>query len=123
MIYLVVALGGAAGAMLRYGLSGWLHELTGMTFPIGTLFVNVLGAFIIGLVLELSTGRFLFSPETRSLLTTGFCGALTTFSTFSFETLSLMQEQQWAAAAGNVLLNVVLCLITVYLGVLLARTI
>jgi fluoride exporter len=121
MTYLSVALGGAAGAVLRYGLSGWLHALTGTTYPVGTLAVNVLGSFIIGLVLELSTGRFLVSPELRLLLTTGFCGGLTTFSTFSYETLTLLEEQQWAAAAGNLLLNVVVCIAIAYLGVLLAR--
>ncbi|HKJ00499.1 MAG TPA: fluoride efflux transporter CrcB [bacterium] len=121
MTYLSVALGGAAGAMLRYGLSGWLHDLTGMTFPIGTLVVNILGSFIIGLVLELSAGRYLFSPEARLLITTGFCGALTTFSTFSFETLALVQEQQWGAAAGNVVLNLGVCLVATFAGVMLAR--
>jgi fluoride exporter len=121
MTYLSVALGGAAGAVLRYGLSGWLHAVTGYTFPIGTLAVNVLGAFIIGVVLELSTGRLLVSPEVRLLLTTGFCGGLTTFSTFSYETLALLQERQWLAATGNVLLNGVLCIALAFAGVLLAR--
>jgi fluoride exporter len=121
MSYLSVALGGALGAMLRYGLSGWMHAATGWVFPIGTLLVNVVGSFIIGVVLELGSGRYLFSPETRLLLTTGFCGGLTTFSTFSYETLALLEEQQWEAAAGNMLLNVVVCIVAAYLGVALAR--
>ena len=121
MSYLSVALGGALGAMLRYGLSGWLHSATGWLFPIGTLAVNILGSFIIGLVLELSAGRYLFSPEARLLLTTGFCGGLTTFSTFSYETVALLEEQQWGPAAGNVLLNVAVCFIAAYLGAALAR--
>lgn len=123
MTYLSVALGGAVGAMLRYGLTGWLQTLTGLMFPIGTLAVNVAGSLVIGSVLELSTGRFLFSVETRLLLTTGLCGALTTFSTFSYETFALLEGQQWGAAIGNILLNVVLCLVATYLGVVLARVI
>lgn len=122
MSYLSVALGGALGAMLRYGLSGWLHNATGWVFPVGTLAVNVLGSAIIGGVLQLSTERFLVPVELRLLLTTGFCGSLTTFSTFSYETLALLEEQQWAAAAGNIVLNVVLCAVAAYLGVLAART-
>ncbi|HEX9843174.1 MAG TPA: fluoride efflux transporter CrcB [bacterium] len=123
MTYLSVAVGGALGAMLRYGLSGWLHTLTGMVFPIGTLAVNVLGSLIIGAVLELSTGRFLLSVEVRLLLTTGFCGGLTTFSTFSYETLELLQGRQWLEAAGNLLLNAVVSIAAAWLGVLLARTV
>jgi len=121
MTYFSVALGGALGAMLRYGLSGWLHSATGWLFPIGTLAVNILGSFIIGMVLELGSGRYLFSPEARLLLTTGFCGGLTTFSTFSYETVALLEEQQWVPAAGNVLLNVAVCLVAAYLGAALAR--
>lgn len=121
MTYLSVALGGAAGAVLRYGLSGWLHGLTGLLFPIGTLAVNALGSLLIGVLLQLGTERFLFSVETRLLLTTGFCGGLTTFSTFSYETLALLEEQQWGAAAGNVVLNVGVCLAATYGGIVLAR--
>ena len=121
MSYLAVALGGALGAMARYGISGWVHGATGVLFPVGTLLVNMIGSFVIGLVLQASTDRLMLSPETRLLLTTGFCGGLTTFSTFSIETLRLMEDQQWAAAGGNTLLNVVLCLSAAYLGVIVAR--
>ena len=123
MNFLSVALGGAMGAMLRYGLSGWLHTLTGAVFPVGTLAVNIIGSAVIGLVLQLSTERFLMPAELRLLLTTGLCGGLTTFSTFSYETLALLQAQQWLAAAGNVALNVVLCGLAVYLGMVVARAI
>lgn len=122
MSYLAVAAGGAVGAMLRYGVSGWIQAMGGFGFPYGTLAVNVIGSFIIGLVLQLSTDRFLFSPEMRLLLTTGLCGGLTTFSTFSYETLRLLEEQQWVPALGNIALNVVLCLIAVSVGVLAARS-
>ncbi|MDH4248915.1 MAG: fluoride efflux transporter CrcB [Deltaproteobacteria bacterium] len=121
MAYLMVALGGAIGAVLRYGLSGWIHSAGGFLFPAGTLAVNVLGSFIIGLILHLGTGRFLLTPDTRLFLTTGLCGGLTTFSTFSWETLRLLEGQQWGAAGANVTLNVVLCLAATSAGVMTAR--
>lgn len=119
--YLSVALGGAVGAMLRYGLSGWVQSATGFAFPFGTLAVNILGSFVLGAAMQLGTGRFLLSVETRLLITTGFCGSLTTFSTFSYETLVLLEDQQWQSAAGNILLNVVVCLTAAYLGIVTAR--
>ena len=120
-LYLAIAAGGAGGAMLRYWISGAVHDLTGAGFPWGTLAVNVLGSLMLGALMQMSTERFLFSPGTRLLLTTGVCGSLTTFSTFSHETWLLLQSQQWPAAAGNVMLNVLVCLAAVYLGLLLAR--
>lgn len=123
MAYLAVALGGALGAVARYGLSGWVQHLTGGFFPYGTLAVNVLGSFIIGLALQMATGRFVWSLEARLLLTTGFCGALTTFSTFSYETLALLEDQQWLAAGGNTLLNVLVCLAATWLGLAAGRLI
>lgn len=123
MAYLAVALGGAVGAVARYGLSGWVQHLSGSLFPLGTLAVNVLGSFIIGLLLQMTTGRFVWSLETRLLLTTGFCGSLTTFSTFSYETLALLEDQQWLAAGGNTLLNVLVCLAATWLGLVAGRLI
>ena len=79
--------------------------------------MNVVGSLIIGFVWVLTTDRFLVSPEWRLLLTTGFCGGLTTFSTFSHATLALLHDAQWAAAAGNVLL----CLAATFLGLSLAK--
>lgn len=121
MASLFVALGGAAGALARYGLSGWVQGHSGSLFPVGTLVVNVVGSLLIGFVLQLSTDRFLMAPEWRLFLTTGFCGALTTFSTFSQETLALLQQQQWGAAAANAVLNVGLCLGAAFAGVVVAR--
>ena len=123
MAYLAVALGGALGAVARYGLSGWVQQLSGGFFPYGTLAVNVLGSFIIGLVMQTATGRFAWSLEARLLLTTGFCGGLTTFSTFSYETLALLEDQQWLAAGGNTLLNVLVCLAATWLGLATGRLI
>ena len=123
MAYLAVALGGAIGAVTRYGVSGWLHALTGAAFPVGTLAVNVAGSFVIGLVFQLATDRHIVSPEVRLLLITGFCGALTTFSTFSFETLALIEQNRWAAAAGNTLLNLAFCFAATLLGFAAGRAV
>ncbi|MDH4120464.1 MAG: fluoride efflux transporter CrcB [Deltaproteobacteria bacterium] len=120
-LLMAVALGGGLGAMARYGLSGWMQSASGAWFPVGTLLVNIVGSFIIGLVLQLGAGRFLLTPETRLFLTTGFCGGLTTFSTFSWETLRLMEDQQWAAAGANTALNVALCFAATWLGVVAGK--
>ncbi len=121
MGYLAVAIGGAMGAVARYGLSGWVMTWSAGAFPWGTLTVNVLGSLLIGALLHLGLERMLLSAEMRLIWVTGFCGSLTTFSTFSFETLELLRDQQWLAAGGNVLLNVLACLAATYLGLVLGR--
>jgi len=123
LTWLAVALGGALGALARYGLSGWMHAATGWLFPIGTLTVNLAGSFLLGLLLQATTERYLMAPELRLALTTGLCGSLTTFSTFSYETLVLLEEQQWAAAGLNTVLNLVLCLGAVFLGQVTGRAV
>lgn len=123
MAWFYVGLGGALGAISRYWLSGWVQNAAGGFFPFGTLAVNIAGSLIIGFVLGLGAGRFLIAPEWRLLLTTGFCGGFTTFSTFSYETLALIEDQQWWAAGGNVLLSVATCLAAAFLGLMAARAI
>jgi CrcB protein len=118
---LVVTVGGGLGAAARYVLSGWVHAAMGLAFPWGTLLVNVLGSLIIGFVMVLGLERGLVSPEVRVLLTTGFCGGLTTFSTFSYETLALLRSEHWGWAGANTLLNLALCFAATALGMLLAR--
>lgn len=119
--YLVVTVGGGIGAAARYLLSAWVHAAFGQAFPWGTLLVNVVGSFIIGLVMVLSLERGIVSPEVRLLLTTGFCGGLTTFSTFSYETLALLRGEQWLWAGANTLVNLLLCFAATGMGMLLAR--
>jgi CrcB protein len=119
--YLLVTVGGGIGAAVRYFLSAWALTAFGPSFPWGTLLVNAVGSFIIGLVMVLSLERMIVSPEARLLLTTGFCGGLTTFSTFSYETLALLRGEQWLWAGANALFNLLLCLAATGLGILLAR--
>lgn len=121
MGYLIVAVGGGIGAAARYALSVWVHGLLGAAFPWGTLLVNVIGSFVIGLVMVLSIDRGVISPEVRLLLTTGFCGGLTTFSTFSYETLVLVRSAEWALAGVNTAANVALCFVATALGIAAAR--
>lgn len=114
---LLIGLGGALGAIARYWLGGRVQALSGsFGFPYGTLGVNVLGCFAIGLMAYLVEGRGLLTPETRALLIVGLLGAFTTFSTFGLETLNLLREGQLAPAAANAAANVFLGLFAVWAG-------
>jgi len=103
-------------------MSGLAHRLLGDGFPYGTLTVNVVGSFIIGLVMQASLSTDLVPPAWRLAVTVGFLGAFTTFSTFSYETLGYIEDGAWSIAAVNILTNVILAVTAVSLGVLLGRT-
>ncbi|MER3450789.1 MAG: fluoride efflux transporter CrcB [Thermus sp.] len=115
--YFLVALGGALGAALRYGLGAWLQGLSAV-FPYSTLFINVSGSFFIGLVLRLSLEGSL-SGEARLFLAMGVLGGYTTFSTFSYELLTLVQGGEWSKAFLYASLSLVLGFLAVWLGYLL----
>ncbi len=121
--YLLVAIGGMLGAMSRYGLAGWISDATQGRFPYGTLAVNVIGSMVIGFFLTLALERFSWSPETRIFFTTGFLGAFTTFSTFSYETVELLREGVYGLAAANVAANLIGCLAATFVGIMLAKLI
>jgi fluoride exporter len=116
-----IGLLGALGCLARYFLSGWIYQLLGRGFPYGTLAVNVVGAFLIGFIMEFSIRSALVPPTLRIALTIGFLGGLTTFSTFSFETFRLLEEGAFLIAFGNVLLSVVACLACTWVGIAVAR--
>jgi CrcB protein len=118
---LIIALGAAVGANLRYALSLWAARQWGAAFPYGTLLINVSGSFAIGVVMVLLTTRFTTSDSWRLLLVTGLLGGFTTFSTFSYETYMLLVSGSWLAAGLNLLTSVGLGLIGVVLGAGLAR--
>jgi CrcB protein len=121
LAYLWVAIGGALGSVMRFGLNGLISARFGETFPWGTLVINVTGSFLIGIFAAFSDpdGRTLISPGARQFLMVGICGGYTTFSSFSLQTLRLAQDGEWLYAGGNVILSVVLCLVAVWLGYLL----
>ncbi|WP_025823405.1 fluoride efflux transporter CrcB [Shewanella marina] len=112
---LFVALGGSIGAVFRYLISILMIQILGSSFPFGTLTVNILGSFIMGVVYALGELSHI-SPDIKALVGVGLLGALTTFSTFSNETLLLMQDGAWLKAGLNVVLNISICLFMVYLG-------
>ncbi len=115
MILLYLAAGGIAGTWARYGLGRWVQASAGEGFPWGTFAVNLLGSFLLGLLLR-STESAPVSPETRAMLTVGFCGAFTTFSTFTHETVVLLQEGAWARAAAYALGSLLLGLAALAAG-------
>jgi CrcB protein len=120
--YLAVALGGAIGTVGRYALSGLAANAFGETFPWGTLIINVAGSFVIGFFAALTgpDGRFLVGSVTRQFVMIGLCGGFTTFSSFSLQTLNLVNDSEWLYAGWNIVGSVMLCLVFVWLGAVLA---
>jgi len=125
VIYLWVGLGGALGSMGRYWCSGVAARLVGETFPWGTLFVNVTGSLLIGFFATLTgpDGRIFAGTTTRQFFMLGIFGGFTTFSSFSLQTLNLVQDGELLQAGGNIIGSVLLCLIAVWLGHILALSI
>lgn len=119
---LAIAAGGAVGAVLRYWMANGTHALLGRGFPYGTLAVNVLGSFAVGFLFVLFLERMALSGEWRAGILIGVLGAFTTFSTFSIETLNLLEEGAHLKASLNVILSVTLCLAGAWFGLLLGRT-
>lgn len=115
MILLYIAMGGAVGAVARYGVAGWVQERAGFAFPWGTLVVNVLGSLLIGFALRYMEA-VRWTPEFRALVTIGLLGAFTTFSTFSYETVGLLEDGEWLRAGLYAAGSVVLGLVAVYVG-------
>jgi CrcB protein len=118
---LLITLGGAIGTALRYFASLLAARWFGSEFPYGTLIVNLSGAFIIGLVQELGTETLLIPDNMRLFLTTGMMGGLTTYSTFSYETVRLMEANAWSQAWINIFVTTVICLSLCFLGIAVGR--
>lgn len=119
--FLWICLGGAVGTGARYLLSGWALATFGSSFPYGTLAVNVLGSFLLAVLMLVGTETTLMPATLRLALTTGVMGGFTTYSTFSYETLKYLEEGAWWMATVNVLATVVGCLAACMLGFLCAR--
>jgi CrcB protein len=118
---LYVAVGSAIGGVSRYLLGGLIQRLLDTTFPAGTLLINISGSFLLGAILRYAIETPTLSPEVRAFLTIGFCGGYTTFSTFSYETVALLEDGEWTRAGLYVGASVLLSLLGVFLGFALAR--
>lgn len=118
---LSIATGGALGAVARYWMSNGVHALLGRDFPYGTLLVNVLGSLLMGVMFVLLNERMAVPVQWRASILIGLLGAFTTFSTFSMETLNLIETGEPVKAGANVLASVLLCLVACWAGVVFAR--
>ena len=116
-----IALGGAVGAVLRYLTSVAVYAFMGRGFPYGTLFVNVSGSMLMGVLSVIMLERLDLGPEWRAAVLVGVLGSFTTFSTFSIETLNLLEQGEMVRAMANIVLSVLLCLVAVWSGVLIGR--
>ena len=119
---LAIALGGSLGALSRYGVDALVAALWGRNFPYGTLLINVSGSFFIGVMYVLIIEHMEMHPIWRHILIVGFLGAYTTFSTFSLESMRLLEQGQMMAAGLYVLSSVVMCLVATWLGLMLTRS-
>ena len=122
MAYLLIALGSAIGGVTRYWCSGWVAARTHAAFPFGTLFVNVVGSFLIGAAFAAlePSDKLALTNELRTSINQffmiGVLGGFTTFSSFSLQTLTLLRQQEWLSASTNIVSSLVLCLVAVWLG-------
>lgn len=116
-----IAAGGAAGALARYYLSVATYSVLGRGFPYGTLVVNIVGSLLMGYLFVLFTEKLAVSAVMRAGILVGLLGAFTTFSTFSLETLNLVEEGEISKAALNVFISVTLCIIAAWAGMILGR--
>lgn len=113
---------GAAGALSRYGVDNWISEATRGQFPWGTLFVNVIGAFLLGVVIAATTERLLLDENWRIGLGIGFLGSFTTFSTYAYESVRLAEDSAWLLAFANVFGMIAIGLSAALLGLAVGRT-
>jgi len=118
-----VMLGSAVGGGARFLLGTWIQQRSGAVFPIGTMIINITGSFLLALLLRYATDSAAVGPETRALLTTGFCGGYTTFSTFTYETSKLFEDGDWQRASWYIVLSVAVSLAGAFLGFAAARQI
>ena len=121
--FLLICLGGAAGTGARYLLATIVARAVGTGFPMGTLLVNVIGSFLLALVMQLSLTTELIGSDARIILGTGVLGGFTTYSTFNYETFALLRDGSWTMAAANVTATVLGCLLAAFAGIVIGRAI
>jgi CrcB protein len=116
-----IAFGSALGGVARYLLGGWIQSRAGPAFPVGTLVINVTGSFLLGLLYRYATDSAAITPELRAMLTIGICGGYTTFSTFSYETVRLLDDGEFARAGAYIALSVAISIVATFLGIAAGR--
>jgi fluoride exporter len=121
--FLAISVAAIVGANLRYLLSRLAARELGPVFPYGTLFINIVGSFIVGWFVIWTTERVLLDPRWRLLVVVGFCGSFTTFSSYAFETMSYLQQGQWGLMLANIFSNNLLCLAGALAGMAVARAV
>lgn len=121
MVYLYIGAGGFLGAISRYAIENLAKTEFATAFPAGTFFVNVAGCFLIGFIMTLSLERMVISPNARMGIVTGYLGGLTTFSTYTYQALTLLERGAWSLAGWYTAISVIACMIAVWLGVVAAR--
>jgi CrcB protein len=115
-VFWSVAVGAALGGLSRYYLAGLIQQRAGPDFPVGTLVINITGSFLLGFIMRYALGSDLIGAETRTFLTTGFCGGYTTFSTFSYETALMLDDGEYRRAALYIGASVAVALLGTFLG-------
>ena len=123
MQIILISVLGMAGTLTRYGLQGWVQNQSGATFPYGTLVVNIIGCLLIGILNRMALEHLWFPPEWRIAVTIGFLGAFTTFSTFGYETVRLLEDGEWMRGLAYVGVSLFGGLIAVVAGMKLAELI
>ncbi|MDA8442104.1 MAG: fluoride efflux transporter CrcB [Peptococcaceae bacterium] len=121
MTYLFIAVGGMLGALARFGLGTWIGQRWNNAYPLGTFLINITGAFVLGFINVYFLERTVVSPALRLGIGVGFLGAYTTFSTFTYEAMRLIEDGSYMLALGYVSASAVIGLIAVYLGMTLGR--
>lgn len=117
----LVFVGGGIGAVARYWMQGMVYRFMNGVFPYGTIAVNILGCFLIGLLMTGMEERFMVNPSLRIFITIGILGGFTTFSSFSFETIALFQDGEVFFGMLNILASVAICLSATYVGVFIGK--
>jgi fluoride exporter len=122
-LVLLIAGAGALGSLSRYALSGAIYAALGQNFAYGTLVVNVVGSFLLGLLMQIGLSTDMIPPHLRTTIAIGFIGAFTTFSTFTYETVQYIQEGAWSTALLNIAMSLILGIAAVFAGIYTGRLI
>lgn len=121
MMYIMIALGGAMGALCRFGATKWVNNLWSQHFPLATMSINILGSFLMGVAFVVINEKLPSLEAFRPLIMVGFLGAFTTFSTFSLEIVSLLNQQAWLSAVSYLSLSCLLGVLALVAGIGLTR--